>query len=428
MEARLIHLSIALSIIFSMGAVVRTPNFVVTAPTEEIATQAGQTAERYRSLLAKAWLDKELPNWSKPCKLKVKIGQIGAGGATTFQFHKGHVYGWNMTVQGTLERVLDSVIPHEVSHTIFASYFRRPLPRWADEGAATLIEHESEKSKQRHILKQVFNTSRRIPLNTLLKMKEYPTNRQDVYTLYAEGYSLSNFLVQARGKKRFLLFLETAHHKGWTFSLNKHYNLSNINVLEKRWNDWIIAGSPDLYPDKNIQLADASGSQNNRSKRIKLSRKRNVTVRSQNPDKKTRHKSSQSKKRRSSETGSLTAPTPLNRLKRSAKDKYSYTLANQKRWELKNKSNRNSVRSNERIKLPIKRTISTDEKSFRSSSKIEKYNSGKLNSVKQSSELPLMQLDDTFNKETNAGVMNFSSNRDPEWTDFPRRRTGHGAT
>ena len=53
-----------------------------------------------------------------------------------------------MNIQGSRERVLDSVVPHEVTHTIFASYFRCPLPRWADEGACTTMEDQSEIAKQ----------------------------------------------------------------------------------------------------------------------------------------------------------------------------------------------------------------------------------------------------------------------------------------
>ncbi len=33
-----------------------------------------------------------------------------------------------MEVIGTPERILDSVLPHEVTHTILATYFGRPLP------------------------------------------------------------------------------------------------------------------------------------------------------------------------------------------------------------------------------------------------------------------------------------------------------------
>src|SRR5687768_15889447 len=136
-----LSLSLALAVCLTFadpafGATYSTPNFIVTAPTAEIAEKCGKTAEFYREAIAMEWLGKTMPRWYKPCTLTVKVGQIGAGGATTFAFDRGQVFGWRMNVQGSLERILDSVIPHEVSHTVFACHFRRPLPRWADEGAA----------------------------------------------------------------------------------------------------------------------------------------------------------------------------------------------------------------------------------------------------------------------------------------------------
>jgi hypothetical protein len=199
----------------AFGATFKTANFIVTAPTAEIAEKCGKTAEFYREEVALQWLGKTMPRWYKPCTLTVKVGQIGAGGATTFAFDRGEVFGWRMNVQGSLERILDSVIPHEVSHTVFACHFRRPL----------------------------------------LAIKEYPSDMQDVLTLYAEGYSLADFLVQAGGKTRYLEFLDTAHEEGWDRAIAKHYSLKGVDELESRWNDWVMAGSPQLKIPKGSQVA-----------------------------------------------------------------------------------------------------------------------------------------------------------------------------
>lgn len=242
------------------AATFRTRNFVVTAPTDDVAREVAEAAEHFRLELAKEWLGTELPNWSRPCPVKVKVGQIGAGGATTFTFDRGEVSGWDMSVQGTLERILDSVIPHEVSHTILASHFRRPLPRWADEGAATLIEHASERKRQEVMLQRVIHTPQRIPLQRLLTMTEYPSEMQQVYTLYAEGYSLANFLVQHggdQGKAKFLTFLEDSHSRGWAFAIRKHYGFETIDALEKSWSGWVVAGNPPIRSTDEERLADA---------------------------------------------------------------------------------------------------------------------------------------------------------------------------
>ena len=106
-----------------------------------------------------------------------------------------------MNIQGSRERMLDSVLPHEVTHTIFASYFRQPLPRWADEGACTTVEHRSEIAKQERKLIEFLKTGRGIPFSQMFAMKEYPP---DVMPLYAQGHSLAQWLIESRGKKAFL--------------------------------------------------------------------------------------------------------------------------------------------------------------------------------------------------------------------------------
>src|SRR5262249_44477778 len=65
--ARRRHLVFVLFGFLSMGATQRTTNFVVTAPTPQIAQSVGQWAEYYRKEKAKLWLGKEMPNWSQPC-------------------------------------------------------------------------------------------------------------------------------------------------------------------------------------------------------------------------------------------------------------------------------------------------------------------------------------------------------------------------
>lgn len=238
----------------------RTPNFIVYAPTDEIARQIGETAEQSRRELALAWLGRTLPNWYRPCPIRVTVGSMGAGGATTFTFDRGEVSGWNMRVQGSLERLLDSVVPHEVNHTIFASHFRRPLPRWADEGAATLIEHVEERKRQEVLLDRVIRTSRRIPLDRLLTIAEYPSDMHQVYTLYAEGYSLANFLVQQhgeRGRAVFLKFLQDAHERGWAEAIRRHYPFQTVAELEQSWTQWVLAGSPPVRRDGDPRLASA---------------------------------------------------------------------------------------------------------------------------------------------------------------------------
>ncbi len=226
-----------------MGASQRSPNFVVSAPTPEMAAQISRAAEAYRHDLAIQWLGSALPNWAQPCPIEVHVApHLGAGGATSFLFEHGEVYGWQMTIQGSLERVLDSVLPHEITHTVFATHFRRPLPRWADEGSCTTVEHPSEKMKQQTMLIEFLRTNRGIPFSRMFVMKEYP---HDVMPLYSQGYSLARYLIGQGGRRKFLEFLaDGMQDDNWTHAMQQHYGYANLAVLQANWLDWVRQGSP----------------------------------------------------------------------------------------------------------------------------------------------------------------------------------------
>ncbi len=260
MEAHILRFSlIVISVMASTGATFRTANFIVTAPDEEVAKKVGKAAETFRHDLAVFWLAEPLPNWSRPCKLKVRPGSMGAGGETKFQFVGNEVLNWDMSVQGSLERIIDSVLPHEVNHTIFACHFRRPLPRWADEGAATLFEHRSEQLKQLGLLNQVIKSDREfIPLGRLLQMKEYPKGYRPMLIMYAEGYALADFLVQQGGRKRYLQLLADGARIGWTAATKKNYHHGGVDSLEKNWKSWILAGMPKLKTPGTNMLASTN--------------------------------------------------------------------------------------------------------------------------------------------------------------------------
>jgi hypothetical protein len=172
-------------------------------------------------------------------------------------------------VRGSLERVLDSVVPHEVCHTIFASKFRRPLPRWADEGAATLVEHPSERLRQVDLLNRVFGKRQQMPLQTLFAIREYPADPEALYTLYAEGYSLAEFLVQRtgpEGKRVYLDFLGEALASGWDTAIEKHYGFDSIKDLEQHWGKWVMAGSPSLPREALYAMNGTPASRGNTAK------------------------------------------------------------------------------------------------------------------------------------------------------------------
>jgi hypothetical protein len=243
MEALFPRLLVCAAALASLGASHRTPNFVVNASTPELAQEIGAAAEKYRVEMAELWLGHTLPDWSQPCPITADVGEKGAGGVTSFVFDRGEVYRWEMAVQGTRERVLDSVLPHEVTHTIFASHFRQQLPRWADEGACTTVEHNSERDKHRHLLVQFLQTGRGIAFNDMFRMKEYP---HDILPLYSQGHALAQFLIGKKGPKAFVRFVEEGlDTDDWAAAVDKHYGFHDLSELQTDWLAWVKRGCPE---------------------------------------------------------------------------------------------------------------------------------------------------------------------------------------
>jgi hypothetical protein len=238
-----------------LAAGYRTANFVVEAPTAEMARRIGDAAEQYRHTLAVEWTGAPLPRWSRPCPITAQVApHLGAGGATSFVFDKGEVFNWTMTIQGSEERILDSVLPHEITHTIFASYFRQPLPRWADEGACTTVEHPVERARQHRMLIEFLTTGRGIAFPDMFAMREYPA---DVLPLYSQGYSLARYLIERGGRHKYVAFVRDGLARDdWAGALGKHYGVGDIPQLQHVWLDWVRQGCP--APPSSLAAAPAS--------------------------------------------------------------------------------------------------------------------------------------------------------------------------
>jgi len=252
MEARYLRALLLAAAFFSLGAgrpyySARSPHFIVSAPTAQLAEEICQAAEQYRRDLAIEWLGHELPAWHSPCPIRADVAaNLGAGGATSFVFAGGAPTQWTMQIQGSRERILDSVLPHEITHTIFATHFGRPLPRWADEGACTTVEHASEKAKQDKFLLQFLTASppRSIPFNRMFAMKDYPP---DILPLYSQGYSLARFLIHQGGKHKFVQYVgEGMRTNHWPAATQKFYGFGSLSDLQLTWVEWVRQGSPTI--------------------------------------------------------------------------------------------------------------------------------------------------------------------------------------
>lgn len=241
---------ILLAAFCSLGAQHRTTNFLINAPTPQIAQQMGQYAEHYRREKAMQWLGYEMPAWRQPCPLHVTVNMEGPSGATSFHFGQGTILSMKMEIQGPLDRLLASVLPHEITHTVFAHHFRQPVPRWADEGGSVLSEDDIECKRHDKLTRQILTKGQQIPLRRLFGLKEYP---REVMCLYAQGFSMCDYLVKRSDRKTFLAFVGHGMQHGWDQAVQSFYGMRSVEELEAAWLQHLR--DTRNAPSQNIQVA-----------------------------------------------------------------------------------------------------------------------------------------------------------------------------
>ncbi|MFO0013655.1 MAG: hypothetical protein ACK553_12990 [Planctomycetota bacterium] len=224
--------------------VVETPHFRVFAADPGLAQEVGQMADAYRRHLAVHWLGRELDPWAEKVPVIVQSApNMPASGETKYTLMAGTVREFRMVLCGSRERILDSVLPHEMTHTVLATHFAplgKPVPRWADEGACTTVEDESERRKHDTMLVRFLSEDRGIPFAMLFAMRDYPP---DMMPLYAQGYSLCAFLIAQGGPRQFIQFLERGmQNEDWAAAVSETYGYPKLGKLQTAWNQWVSDG------------------------------------------------------------------------------------------------------------------------------------------------------------------------------------------
>lgn len=240
--ARTPYWCLLLGALLQLGAGYRSANFLVTAADPALAREVALAAEAQRKSLAMAWLGTELPPWTGPCRVDVVVGdRMRSQGHTTFYRRDGQPTDWRMAVQGTRQRVLDSVLPHEITHTILATRFGRPLPRWVEEGVCVTVENDAARAELRWHVERALLAGRGVSLERLIGCD----GRVGLMMSYSHGYSVTEFLVEQGGRRKFLDYVEAATRDGddWNAATRQFYGYESLRDLQDDWTQWVLGDS-----------------------------------------------------------------------------------------------------------------------------------------------------------------------------------------
>jgi hypothetical protein len=81
--------------------------------------------------------------------------------------------------------------------------------------------------------------------------------------LYSQGHSVSQWLIESRGRKAFLEFLaDGMGDENWPRAVEKHFGFANLGMMQEAWLEWVKSGRPRLSADSSLitqQLARRGG-------------------------------------------------------------------------------------------------------------------------------------------------------------------------
>ena len=107
------------------------------------------------------------------------------------------------------------------------------------------------------MLYQFLRTGHGIAFNQMFAMTDYPP---DIMPLYAQGYSLAEFLIQTGGRRKYVEFLgDGLQSDDWPGAVERHYGVKDLGALQNTWLAWVEQGSPLL---KRRDAPPAAGGRN----------------------------------------------------------------------------------------------------------------------------------------------------------------------
>jgi hypothetical protein len=217
----------------------------------ELASQAATEAESARKRILREWFAEDLPaTWRVKCDVSIHPSLVSYTAATnrraqtagysSVTLRHGRVVSRRIDLLANGSNLLHAVLPHEISHVVFASQFAdRPPPLWVDEGMAMMSEQASTKCRYKRKLDQSFERGTWFSAEQLMSMKEYPSEElREVF--YAQSMSLVEFFMSQRSAIHLVEFVRSLELNGYAVALRRVYGVSSLDQLDELWRKHLI--------------------------------------------------------------------------------------------------------------------------------------------------------------------------------------------
>lgn len=215
----------------------RNENFMVMAPTQELANEVLKAAEQFRHDVAVRWLGAPLPPSVGPAIIHVELSETQDDGFTWAKNGPNRKY-HSVYLTTSRNRAVESTLKHEITHVVLATRYPDRLPIWLEEGCAGFADDAFRLKTRRGILEWFARTGNWPDLSKVLNSKRMSAADRSSYAI---ACSVTQFLIERGGDHELLAFGEAVQQQGLQAALKNSYGLTGVDELSKEWQAWYSA-------------------------------------------------------------------------------------------------------------------------------------------------------------------------------------------
>lgn len=230
---------------------VESQNFLITAPTAELAQECLDSAETYRREIAQCWLGEELPPSVGRTVIRLKLSDREDEALSLLADSRerlSHCVWLTASLSG-----MRTALAHELAHVVLATRYPGEVPAWVHEGIAGRYDGPERQATRNGILAWFSRTNNWPQLERLLQAAGI--SRQDMAS-YSAAVSLSEFLLVRGDRSRLVEFALAGRGQGWDAALQRHYQIQDVAQLQALWQSWAATQIRQAHPSERIAARD----------------------------------------------------------------------------------------------------------------------------------------------------------------------------
>ncbi len=205
-------------------------NFIVLAPNDDLARAVLSQAELFRDQVAEELFGSKLPPNVGPAIIHLELSDTEDRGTTWVVDHPDRKYHriWLVTSR---KHALGGTLRHEITHVVLATRFPKRLPKWAEEGMASLSDDPARRDTRQSVIDWYAETDNWPDLARTLKREIIDSHDVAAYSVAA---SVTDYLLSLKDTSTFVAFAAAAR-KDLNAALNDYFGLRDVDELQARW-------------------------------------------------------------------------------------------------------------------------------------------------------------------------------------------------